>query len=82
MTARTLTAPQRRALLWLAERPGAWCNPGREHGAACSSLRQYRPDLVDQEWRTMTARQKTTRNCFRLTPAGIQAAKEIADAVA
>jgi len=72
MTAQALTAPQRRALLWLAERPGEWHyhHPHNPH----------RVDVMRRLRERGLAEQSGYR--FRLTPAGIQAAKEIADAVA
>jgi len=76
MTARTLTAPQKRALLWLAERPGEW----RYH----HPHNLHRRDVMRRLCELGLVEKSDDRigNRFRLTPAGIQAAKEIADAVA
>jgi len=67
MTARTLTAQQKLVLLWLAERPGEW----RDH--ACCPSTNIRP------FRSLSQRGLVEWNffCCRLTPAGIQAAKEL-----
>ncbi|GAN55237.1 hypothetical protein [Tanticharoenia sakaeratensis] len=66
----TLTAPQRRALLWLAETPGEWrAANGDPH------LRSFSSDLVEFSG-TMTC--YGWASVARLTPAGIQAAKELA----
>jgi len=69
MTARTLTAPQRRALLWLAETPGEWRIADQERQADCIALMLHDDLMAWQCWAPF---------CFGLTPAGIQAAKELA----
>jgi len=73
MTSRTLTAPQRRALLWLAERPGMARRTvvgGITAGSLVALARRGLAERAGDVW------------TYRATPAGIQAAKEIADAVA
>lgn len=68
MTARTLPAPQRRALLWLAERP----SERRDH-THCAGV-------TAQSFRALKRRGYADRWVFFywITPAGIQAAKELA----
>jgi len=67
MTARTLTAPQRRALLWLAETPGEW-----RDATKC-------PRATFQSFRALFRRGLVERSVFycRLTPSGIKTVKEL-----
>jgi len=76
MTTPNLTAPQRRALLWLAETPGEWRMPPAYDDAVtlCWGL----GGLVHAG---LAGRKRLSpvsiRTSFKLTPAGIRAAKEL-----
>jgi len=69
MSARALSTPMKRALKWLAENPGEWrsisCAPGLSLPSFYGLLRRGLAVQADDIW------------TFRLTPAGIQAAKEL-----
>ena len=70
MTDRTLTAPQLRALLWLAA-DGSWQTTPRSVAAAVASLQLHHGDLVMQEWGWRLKRTPFDRSHYRLTRAGI-----------
>jgi len=75
MTARTLTAPQRRALLWLAERPGEWRVPEGGPKTAFIEVHRILPSLVEMDVRGRAA--TGLRRLYRTTRLGLEVAKEL-----